>query len=103
MNSEFSNNRENNREFFFGMCEKPHELRLLAKGMHENRELTGNRSLNLLVARGPSTPLRFAQDFGSRLPLALTPAKCLNLARHVRDISKNLCATFTTFTRPLPS
>jgi len=37
-------NRENNREFFSGIHEKPHGLRVFAKSMHKNRELTGNRS-----------------------------------------------------------
>jgi hypothetical protein len=38
----FPNNRENNREFFFVVREKPHGLRVFAILMPENRELTGN-------------------------------------------------------------
>jgi len=36
--TEFPANRENNREFFLALVEKPHKLRVLAKTMHKNRE-----------------------------------------------------------------
>ena len=36
------NNRGKTGNFFSAACEKPHGLRVFAKGMHENRELTGN-------------------------------------------------------------
>src|SRR5438270_721935 len=39
--TEFPNNREINREFFYGHSKNPHGLRLFAIPMHKNRELTG--------------------------------------------------------------
>ena len=47
--SEFPNNRENNREFFFEHSKKPHGLRVFAISVHHNRELTGNSGAKMLI------------------------------------------------------
>ena len=73
-------------------------------GAQSRRQFEENIAANTTTESEGAITLR--QVSGLQLVADGSPGCCLScdcLARHVRDEAKNLCATFTTFTRPFVS